>query len=444
MENWSYTKSNGWQSSRFNYRPFKQKVKNVSLLKRHKSSSYSRVKKPRRYVKLPPIQRNDFDNPDNEPLENPNGPVYTLNDIFANTRQAKKSIEQRNKKSARFINWINVQRQQGLYFPSWQNIRADYNVQRRFCNKVATYLQYVFNITYNLGNSLAADLEAVKYVAALNGVYVNNNDFKWWPRFKRGCNEISRHAFGKPPGERKRALFNPMIEDMLKAAQNDSVIKLAVLLAHRLCLRAQHYVKTEAQEVDIMTYGSLSFDKDIEGNVISMTYRNHTDKNHPVGSHPMDRTVYCTCHTEWTCLPCFACEFVEFNMEYGAKEESDYLIAYQYEVLDYQEWLSIFKVLIVQSGLDPELYGTHSLRAGGTSERDILGDTPHELQVFGWWKSVNSVFAYIRLGNPDIRKYWVNLDKYTEYRRAQESVTTARLNRQRAAMFSYSNSRHRK
>ena len=411
----------------------------MRLLKRCKLSVNTRVKKHRRYVNVPPIQRNDFHNPDSVELANPDGPVYTLNDIFANTRQAKKSINQRNTKSARFINWINVQRQHGKYIPSWNEIRDNINKQRQFCNIIATYLQYLFNITYNLGNSLAADLEAVKYVSALNGVYLNNSDFKWWPRLKRGCNEISRHAFGKPPNERKRALFNPMIEDMLKAAQNDAIIKLAVLLAHRLCLRAQHYVKTEAQEVDIMTYGSLSFDKDKHGNVISMTYRNHTDKNHPVGTHPMDRTVYCTCHTEWTCLPCFACEFIEFNMEYGAKDKSDYLIAYQYEVLTYQEWLAIFKVLIVQSGLDPELYGTHSLRAGGTSERDIMGETPHELQMFGWWKSINSVFAYIRLGNPDIRKYWANLDKYVAYRRAQENVSEARLARQRAVMLSYGN-----
>ena len=286
-------------------------------------------------------------------------------------------------------------------WPARSTAWLDPSLEPKFCNTIATYLQYVFNNTYNLGNSLEPYLSAVIYLAALNGVYLAASDFKWWPRFKRGCNEISRHAFNAPPQNRKNAIFNPILEAMLQKAGNDYVTRLGLLMAHRFCLRAQHYVKTKAVDVDLLCYGSVTHELDRNGKVVSMTYRNRHDKNHPRGSRPMDRTIYCTCHTEWTCLPCYSYEILQFNREYVGMDDNDPIIAHSGGIITYDEWQETVQSLIAEIGLDPSDYGTHSLRAGGTSERDLMGHTPLELKQFGWWESLESVYTYIRLDNPD-------------------------------------------
>ena len=60
-------------------------------------------------------------------------------------------------------------------------------------------------------------------------------------------------------------------------------------------------------------------------------------------------------------------------------------------------------------GLDPSNYSPHSYRAGSTSELDIEGKSPLDIQHFAHWESLESVYEYIRLGNPDITKYWTSM-----------------------------------
>ena len=219
---------------------------------------------------------------------------------------------------------------------------------------------------------------------------------------------------------------------MLEKAQNDYVIRLGLLFAHRFCMRAQQYVKTNAK-CDILTYGSVHFHKDSHGNVISMTYRNTKDKNHPWGEDPMDRTIYCTCNSPWTCLPCYACGIIEFNLKYTDKDLNDPIIAYSGGVVTFNEWYNIVRSLIAEIDCDPDDYGTHSLRAGGTSERDIMGESPLELQHFGWWKTLESVFTYIRLSNPDMTRFVNNFDHYVKSRRKEYKLSQATIDAQQAS-----------
>ena len=359
-----------------------------------------------------------------------------MNDIYRNSRTSKDGIRDRAQRGARFIHWLEVRRAYGKFAPTWEQIRNDEKIFKQFCNSIQTFIQYIFNITYNMGNSLETDLTAVKYICACNGVHIGASDIKWWNRFKRGCNNICTIAFNRPPNKKKRALFNPMIEHMLHIVGNDSVIRLGILLAHRLCLRAQHYVKTKSK-ADYITYGSLYFEKDQNNKVISMTFRNSKDKNHPIGTHPMDRTVYCTCHQPWTCLPCYANEVLSFNLEYSDKDESDPIVAYGNQILTYREWHDILFDIFVQMKLDPYHYTSHSFRAGGASERDIMGYTPTEIQYFGWWKTLDGVLGYIRLGNPDMRKYWSNFDQYARFRRREENVTRNILQKQQDELLDH-------
>ena len=169
---------------------------------------------------------------------------------------------------------------------------------------------------------------------------------------------------------------------MLQYIGGDALIRFGVLFAHWFCARAQQYVHTDAT-VDILCYGSLHFDYDINVEVDSLTYRNVRDKNHKWGEHPMDRTIYCTCHTCWTCFPCYADEVIKFYKKFMGVKDSDPIMKRHGKMFTYNDLYHIIQALIAQIGCDPEDYGTHSLRAGGTSERDIMGQSPLELQHFG-------------------------------------------------------------
>ena len=67
----------------------------------------------------------------------------------------------------------------------------------------------------------------------------------------------------------------------------------------------------------------------------------------------MDRTVYCTCHQAWTCLPCYADEVLSFNLEYLDKSPEDPVVAYGNQILTYREWYDILFDIFVKMGLDP-------------------------------------------------------------------------------------------
>ena len=75
------------------------------------------------------------------------------------------------------------------------------------------------------------------------------------------------------------------------------------------------------------------------------------------------------------------------------------------KMFTYNDWYHIIQAFVAQIVCNSEDYGTHSLRASGTSERDIIGESSLELQHFGHWKTLDSVFTYIRLNNPDMIKF---------------------------------------
>ena len=178
-----------------------------------------------------------------------------------------------------------------------------------------------------------------------------------------------------------------------------------------------------------MTYGNVYFTCDNKDKVLSMTWRNSKDKNHPVGTHPMDRTIFCTCETEWTCLPCFAYEFIEFNKSYLVKGDDDALFAPigSDEPMSSYNWYKITKKLIKSIGLDPSNYSLHSYRSGGTSEKDIEGCSPLDIQYFGHWETLESVYEYIRLGQPDMIYFWTSMEEYIRYRRNQAGLDSEQL-----------------
>ena len=388
-----------------------------------------RVKKPKYKMNVTPIHHHDYDNPFDMPMVGAPGPVYKLNDVLTASRQEKDGRKMRNKRCALFEQWLQWRRVDGLYAPTWEQLKRKFD-KKRFSALVLQYAHWRFNFTKNLGKTIDEDIRSVRYLCSLNGIFVTSSDFPWRSQYLRGCDEISRHAFGKPPREKKYALLNPMIEAMINVNPCDEISKLGCLLAQRFCLRSQHYCFTSSKHrTDIMTYGNVYFTCDNNDKVLSMTWRNSKDKNHPVGTHPMDRTIFCTCETEWTCLPCFAYEFIEFNKSYLVKDDDDALFAPigSDEPMSSYNWYKMTKKLVKNIGLDPSNYSLHSYRSGGTSEKDIEGCSPLDIQYFGHWETLESVYEYIRLGQPDMIYFWTSMEEYIRYRRNQAGLDREQL-----------------
>ena len=73
--------------------------------------------------------------------------------------------------------------------------------------------------------------------------------------------------------------------------------------------------------------------------------------------------------------------------------------------LSYSTYLAVVKSQVSKLGLDPALYGTHSLRSGGAS--DLATEvTEFELLLSGRWRDPRSLKSYVRV--PDERRFQIS------------------------------------
>ena len=340
------------------------------------------------------------------------GPIYALEDIYNANLRNDKSQKTRDNKIDEFRNWLLHRRNNGYYGPTMDEIKNMENRQP-FFDIIPKYFEYRFNITYNNPDSFNADLGAIKHWLLLNGIVTNNTiHYPWFKYFKAGVRNICILVLGKEIGLSKLAIFNPILERLVEEAQHTYVI-LALLLAQRFCLRAQHYLKTDS-DADFLTLGQVKFRYDKNENVISMTIHNKRDKNH-ASSHEMHRTVYCCCKTDWSCLPCYAEPIVDSRRARGCAP-SEPLILNHGKHMRYTWFNQRLKRLIRELGLNDKYYSTHSLRAGGTTELHIAGYNILDIRNFVWWKSLDSVLDYIRPNNPDMEHFVPDVDLYYKSR----------------------------
>lgn len=68
------------------------------------------------------------------------------------------------------------------------------------------------------------------------------------------------------------------------------------------------------------------------------------------------------------------------------------------KILSYTSFNEIVKRLVIKIGLDPSLYGTHSLRSGGATAL-APSVTEHELLVSGRWSDSRSIRCYIEMSD---------------------------------------------
>jgi integrase len=72
------------------------------------------------------------------------------------------------------------------------------------------------------------------------------------------------------------------------------------------------------------------------------------------------------------------------------------------EKLAYSSYLKIVKVQMISLGLNPDFYGTHSLRSGGAS--DLASQvTEFELMLSGRWRDPRSLKSYVKV--PEDRRF---------------------------------------
>ena len=115
------------------------------------------VKKPRQRFNVTPIHHNDYHNPHVHNTESAPYPRFTPNDIIAATRMEKTGRTMRNKRVAFFEKWLDQQRQQGYYAPTWDELKMTFD-RRKFSNLVYNYIHWRFNHTKNLSKTLDEDI----------------------------------------------------------------------------------------------------------------------------------------------------------------------------------------------------------------------------------------------------------------------------------------------
>ena len=77
----------------------------------------------------------------------------------------------------------------------------------------------------------------------------------------------------------------------------------------------------------------------------------------------------------------------------------------QNKILSYATFRDIVKSLVAKIGLDPSVYGTHSLRSGGATAL-APNITEHELLTSGRWSDSRSIRSYVEMS--DLSRYSIS------------------------------------
>ena len=347
---------------------------------------------------------------------------YTMSDIVNSSIQDS-TREKYYPKYNLFVNWLTKEEEKGYPVPYIDDLRNNIKLFE-LVSLMSRYLVYRFNETHNIGNSLANELDAILHGLREQQVFLARANFPFITRFIKGCNLIAQRDFGKRVEIPKYAILNPQLEQMLKIV-NDDIVKIAMLFQHRFVLRAEHITVTNINS-RIIKLKNLAFNPNREypKSLIITTY---SDKNH-VYNHRMVRTCRCTCNSPWTCVVHTMSRFL--HGKWNAPEIP--VISYHGgKPLQYNRYLKIVQAVITDMKLDPKNYGTHSMRSGGACEMFCEGRRLQEIKMFGQWRSIESVDAYMHPYNPDMNQFIPDFEYYrkmrhNEYARAMFDVDLLR------------------
>ena len=211
-------------------------------------------------------------------------PYFSINTIYKSKLINEKSRITRDNKIKEFKLWLEDRRSRNLYAPTIDEIKklheaGDTVGKEKFLGIIPLFFEYRFNLTYNKPNSFNADLNAIKHMLLTEVGWSTNNllHYAWFKDFKQGIKNVCTDVLKKDGVKPKLAIFNPILEAMLKCT-NHLYIKLGMLLAQRFCFRAQHYLQTESK-ADFVTLGQIKFRYKSDGSVQNMSIYNKRDKN---------------------------------------------------------------------------------------------------------------------------------------------------------------------
>ena len=287
---------------------------------------------------------------------------------------------------------------------------------------IANYMNFLWNITHNLGKTLMGYLDSIIYVYRTQRVYINKQMFPWLHTWKKSCDRDAQNIYGKKVKQMKFAIINPQLEIMLKITR-DRDARMAMLLQHRFVLRSEHYCKPKSAEKDCLRMSHIEF---IYGRnpykPTGVRIRVYHDKNH-IFKRAMVRTVQCTCHTKWSCVVHELYKYVYGLDPFKIHNSHQPLIGTLDKPLTYDKMLAVTKAVVKQMGLDESNYGTHSFRAGGATELHCEGRDLAYIKEFGHWETEESVFGYLRPRNPDMYRYINTWEEYNKQRRKDSGLT---------------------
>ena len=302
----------------------------------------------------------------------------------------------------RFYSYLDLVYQRDPTFPKIQDILNHFHLQQLDVI-MREYLTVKLNATHNKGGTLRGEACGILYCLACDfGIALTTALLPSVKRICKGADNILEKWYGKRVTG-KYPILRPILEDMLKHATPDEA--WALLLAFEFCLRSQHYCNNKNRKLPDdfsdddnpspppkkhVCTENMRLSPSIQ-NPNSMTISTMYDKNNPNRSY-MERTVYCCCHTPWTCIVHMAQKrFLSKKYAPGAA-----LAQCRTGDMYYSAMRCIVRDLIKKIGLNPKNYGTHSLRSGGTSELYIEGRSSIFIKNFCWWNNLNSIFIYIR------------------------------------------------
>ena len=324
------------------------------------------------------------------------------------------------RKAILFEDWLDKYATNGGWVPKYDDLRQHKDLIW-WINIVGTYLTDRFNDTHNIGNTLAAHLDALLHHWGLKyNLFLKRKDFAFLNKFVRGCNALAQDKYGKRVNVPKYAIVNRQLKAILGATRCKD-LKIAFLLQQRFVLRAEHYTYTHPNKKPVVI-GDVRFYPGI-ANPAQATVITRFDKNHRTFSY-CERTCMCTCNIEWKCVVHALADHILPRLHVPWEP----LIMHNNRLIRYDYVLSGLKAVVRGLGLDPTHYGTHSFRAGGATELHCEGRDPFAIQRFGHWKSLDSALGYIRPWNADLHLYVKNWDLYCQERRQQNPYGNPSLN----------------
>ena len=281
---------------------------------------------------------------------------------------------------------------------------------------------FEFNDTRNIGNTIKKKCSEVLLQLNHYNIHLTLDFLPGIARICKGMNKIANNQWGKMVNKPKRAFLRPMIREMLKNCTNNND-RLRILFPFEFMLRSEHYVwNQDKKSKPYLQIGNLQFGKLNPETVRpeALTIHMGKDKNHQF-ERDLQRTVYCKCHTKWAdlCVVCLTWRTLRVNI---GKQDSKLPVIRDCkgQHVTYNSQLAFIKAWAKKLKLDPDEYGTHSLRAGGATEAFLSGNTALEIQQFGEWECLGSVLRYIRPKNPDLQSFKHSCSTYEKLRRDQE------------------------